>query len=59
MTDAGFVFGVYGHTVKADGVFIDELGRFAMIDALDRKQYLELIFQDNVLEKPNYRVVSF
>lgn len=59
VTDAGFVFGVYGHTVMADGVFIDELGRFAMIDALDRKQYLELIFQDNVLEKPNYRVVSF
>lgn len=59
VTDAGYVFGVYGHTVMPDGVHIDELGRFAMIDAMDRRQFLELIYPDNLNDKPTYRAVSF
>ena len=45
--DAGFGFGVYGHTVMPEGVYLDPLGRFAMIDALERREYLELILRDD------------
>lgn len=57
--DSGFNFGVYGHVVMPEGVHIDALGRFAMVDALDRRQYLELIFDDDHSIKPDYKVVTF
>ncbi|MBB6099976.1 hypothetical protein HNR42_003437 [Deinobacterium chartae] len=57
--DYGFAFGVYGHTVMPHGVYIDPLNRFAMIDALDRREYLELIFQGDFGGKPTYNVISF
>jgi hypothetical protein len=57
VNDAGHVFGVYGHTVMEDGIFIDRDHNFAMIDALDKRQYLEMMFRDD--ESFDYRTASF
>ncbi|MFN8510334.1 MAG: metallophosphoesterase [Deinococcaceae bacterium] len=59
VTDAGYSFGVYGHTLMHNGIHIDELGRFAMIDALDHRQFLELFYEDDLTQKPTYRSVVF
>ncbi|HHO58094.1 MAG TPA: metallophosphoesterase, partial [Oceanithermus profundus] len=40
---AGYRFGVYGHTVMKKGIRVFERHGFALIDALDLGQYLELI----------------
>ena len=39
---SGYRFGVYGHTVMPDGILLDKTNLFAMIDALSKRQYLEL-----------------
>lgn len=39
---AGLAYGVYGHTQMNQGIHLDA-GRFAMIDALTHRQYLELL----------------
>ena len=39
---SGYRFGVYGHTVMPEGILLDKVNLFAMIDALSRRQYLEL-----------------
>ncbi len=41
----GYRFGVYGHTVMPTGIHIDREYGFAMIDALHRREYLELDFE--------------
>lgn len=41
---SGCRFGVYGHTVMPDGIYLDKTYFFAMIDALDACQFLELTF---------------
>lgn len=46
---AGLEFGVYGHTQVEDGIFMhedDQGPRFAVIDALHARQYLEIIHDD-------------
>ncbi|MDV6374086.1 metallophosphoesterase [Deinococcus arenicola] len=40
---AGLEFGVYGHTQMEGGILLDEEHRFAMIDALHAREYLELM----------------
>lgn len=52
----GHRFGVYGHTVMEDGIVVDKEHRFAMIDALAKHQYLEMILDD---ERLDYRVMQF
>ncbi|HZX00003.1 MAG TPA: metallophosphoesterase [Trueperaceae bacterium] len=47
---AGHRFGVYGHTVMKEGVYIDRDHCFAMIDALGKLQFLELILADDRLD---------
>lgn len=42
---SGHRFGVYGHTVMVDGIYLDRDNGFAMIDALERREYLELDFE--------------
>ena len=49
-------FGVYGHTVMENGIYLDEKHNFAMIDALAKHQYLEMILSE---ERLDYRVVQF
>jgi len=46
---SGFRFGVYGHT-PVDEIVIDRKHGFAIVDALDRGQYLELLLDDDRLE---------
>lgn len=41
---SGCRFGVYGHTVMPEGIYLDKVHLFAMIDALDKRQFLELTF---------------
>ena len=55
--DAGHTFGVYGHTVMEDGIYIDATNKFAMIDALEKRQYLELLLRDD--ETFDYRIEQF
>jgi hypothetical protein len=45
----GHRFGVYGHTVMAEGIYLDRDYGFAMIDALERREYLELDFENDEL----------
>lgn len=52
----GYRFGVYGHTVMKEGIYIDEEHQFAMIDALGDRQYLELILDQDRLD---YQIVKF
>ncbi|MDQ3459664.1 MAG: metallophosphoesterase, partial [Deinococcota bacterium] len=47
---AGHRFGVYGHTVMPGGVYLDEAHRFAMIDALGDRQFLEMILSAERLD---------
>lgn len=61
---AGLRFGVYGHTQIKNGILIhkdeEDQPRFAMIDALQERQYLELLYDER---KPDplqsVRAVSF
>lgn len=55
VSQAGHRFGVYGHTVMKNGIYIDKENRFAMIDALAQKQYLEMLLDDDRLD---YRVMQ-
>jgi hypothetical protein len=45
--DAGHAFGVYGHTVMKEGIVLDLHAGFAMIDALEKRQYLEMMIADD------------
>ncbi len=56
LIQTGNRFGVYGHTVMKEGIFIDKEHRFAMIDALEHSQFLEMILDDDRLD---YRVMQF
>jgi hypothetical protein len=47
---SGHRFGVYGHTVMKDGIYIDREHNLAMIDALGHKQFLELIVDEERLD---------
>jgi hypothetical protein len=47
---AGHRFGVYGHTVMKDGIYIDKGHGFAMIDALGQLQFLEMILSEERLD---------
>lgn len=49
-------FGVYGHTAMEEGVHVDKENRFAMIDALAKHQFFEMILSD---ERLDYRVMQF
>ena len=57
---AGLAFGVYGHTQMDRGIVVHEGHRFALADALHRREYLELML-DPGRENPlhNWRVVQF
>ncbi|CAM3153715.1 metallophosphoesterase [Deinococcus saxicola] len=44
---AGLDFGVYGHTQIDDAILLDRAHRFAMIDALHAREYLELMLGDS------------
>ncbi len=46
----GCRFGVYGHTVMPEGIYLDHDYGFAMIDALERHEYLELDFDGEDLQ---------
>lgn len=50
VAQAGHRFGVYGHTVMDDGIFIDKENGFAMIDALAKLQFLEMIISEERLD---------
>lgn len=52
----GYRFGVYGHTVMEGGIYVDKEHRFAMIDALSQRQFLELFLSEDRLD---YRVMAF
>lgn len=41
---AGLQYGVYGHTQIQGGILLEDDHRFAMIDALQSREYLELMF---------------
>lgn len=47
---AGHRFGVYGHTVMSEGVYVDREHGFAMIDALSHLQFLEMFLGDDRLD---------
>lgn len=47
---SGHRFGVYGHTVMKDGVYIDKEHDFAMVDALGMMQFLEMILSEDRLD---------
>lgn len=55
VAQAGHRFGVYGHTVMKNGIYIDKENRFAMVDALARRQYLEMLLDEDRLD---YRVMQ-
>jgi hypothetical protein len=52
---AGHRFGVYGHTVMKDGIYVDKEHALAMIDALAHKQFMEMIVGEDRLD---YGVMS-
>lgn len=57
---AGLAFGVYGHTQFKDGILINHTARFAMIDALSQREYLEIILDDGAQAGPvSCRAVPF
>lgn len=56
LLQTGYRFGVYGHTVMKEGIWIDKEHHFAMIDALGHRQFFEMILDDNRLD---YRVIQF
>jgi len=47
---AGHRFGVYGHTVMKDGIYVDREHSLAMIDALAQRQFLEMIVDEDRLD---------
>ena len=47
---SGHRFGVYGHTVMRDGIYVDREHGFAMIDALSHLQFLEMFLDDDRLD---------
>lgn len=58
---AGLAFGVYGHT-QTDGVYLypdEENPRFAMIDALQKRQYLEVLYDEDESVVRGVSVVPF
>ncbi len=55
VAQAGHRFGVYGHTVMKEGIYIDKEHDFAMIDALGHLQFLEMILSDDRLD---YQVMA-
>ena len=55
VAQAGYRFGVYGHTVQKEGIYIDKENRLAMIDALSHLQFLEMILDEDRLD---YRVMQ-
>ena len=56
LKQTGYRFGVYGHTVMKEGIWIDKEHHFAMIDALGHRQFFEMILAENRLD---YRVIQF
>jgi hypothetical protein len=52
----GYRFGVYGHTVMQEGIYVDKDNHFAMIDALAHRQFFEMILAEDRLD---YRVMQF
>lgn len=50
VNQAGHRFGVYGHTVMKEGIYIDKDHAFAMIDALGHLQFLEMILSEDRLD---------
>jgi hypothetical protein len=57
LRDAGHSFGVYGHTVMKEGIVLNVEAGFAMIDALEKRQYLEMMIDDD--GKYQARVAEF
>lgn len=55
VSQTGHRFGVYGHTVMKDGIYVDRDNSFAMIDALSQKQYFEMLLDDDRLD---YRIMQ-
>ena len=47
---SGHRFGVYGHTVMKEGIYVDREHGFAMIDALSDRQFLEMFLDDDRLD---------
>lgn len=47
---SGHRFGVYGHTVMKDGIYIDKEHGFAMVDALGKLQFFEMILSEDRLD---------
>jgi hypothetical protein len=47
---AGHRFGVYGHTVMKEGIYIDKDHSLAMIDALGHLQFLEMLVAEDRLD---------
>lgn len=50
VVQAGHRFGVYGHTVMKEGVYVDKENCFAMIDALGQLQFLEMLLGEDRLD---------
>jgi hypothetical protein len=50
VAQAGHRFGVYGHTVMKDGIYLDRENSFAMIDALGQLQFLEMLLDEDRLD---------
>lgn len=42
---AGLDYGIYGHTQMEKGIYINSPARFAMIDALSCREYLEILLE--------------
>lgn len=47
---AGHRFGVYGHTVMKEGIYLDREHALAMIDALGQLQFLEMLLDEDRLD---------
>ena len=56
MQRSGYRFGVYGHTVMKEGIRVFPEYNFALVDALDREQYLELLPD---AEEVSWQIASF
>lgn len=55
-SQTGCRFGVYGHTVMEEGIYLDRKHQFAMIDALSHHQFFEMLLSE---ERLDYRVMQF
>ncbi|MFC4453413.1 metallophosphoesterase [Deinococcus sonorensis] len=47
---SGLSYGVYGHTQIKDGIMVNSTNRFAMIDALTAREYLEVLVDTEARE---------